>query len=399
MGVAKKMAHFMTTASWIRSIFEEGGRLKKIHGAENVFDFSLGNPSVPPPGEVKESLLAIVNRDEPGMHAYMPNAGLPATRLAVAEFLSREQGCAMAPEHVIMTCGAAGALNIVLKALLDPGDEVLTPVPYFVEYGFYADNHGGILKTAPTHEDFTLDLDALDQAIGERTKAVLINSPNNPTGQIYSRDAIGGLCEILRKKSSRYGRPIYLISDEPYRKIVYDGREVPSIFEFYSESFIATSYSKDLSLPGERIGFVGVHPGISDAEQVIGALILANRILGFVNAPALIQHAVVSLLGLCVDVEVYRRKRDRLADSLTTMGYSLTKPAGAFYLFPKSPLTDELQFIKILQEENILGVPGRGFGSAGYFRLAYCVDDRTIDGSLPGFERALEKANRIMQGR
>jgi aspartate aminotransferase len=399
MTVAKKMAHFMENASWIRSIFEEGARLKKIHGAENVFDFSLGNPNVPPPSQVKEKLLALVNRDEPGMHGYMPNAGLESTRLALAGFLSGEYGCTLPAGNIVMTCGAAGALNIILKAILDPGDEVLTPIPYFVEYGFYADNHGGVLKTAPTHEDFTLDLDALERAIGERTKVVLINSPNNPTGQIYSLEALGGLGEILRGKSSQYGRPVYLVSDEPYRRIVYDGSEVPCIFECYAESFIASSYSKDLSLPGERIGFAAVHPDLSEGARMIGALILANRIMGFVNAPALIQRLVAELQGVCVDVDIYRRKRDRLADSLKAMGYELTKPRGAFYLFPKSPLADELQFVEILQNENILGVPGRGFGCPGYFRLAYCVDDQTIEGSLPGFERALKKAKRMTQGR
>ena len=394
MAVAKKIAHFTRNASWIRSIFEEGARLKQIHGAENVFDFSLGNPNVPPPERIKEKLLELVTRDETGAHAYMPNAGLEKTRASVARFLSVEHGVELNAGHVVMTCGAAGALNIVFKVLLDPGDEVL--VPYFVEYGFYADNHGGVLKTAPTLDDFSLDIDALEKAISEKTKIVLINSPNNPTGQIYSSDQIRRLGELLRDKSARYGGTIYLVSDEPYRKIVFDDREVPSIFQYYENSIVATSYSKDLSLPGERIGYAVVHPGASDGEAVLGGLVLANRILGFVNAPALMQRLITDLQGVSVDAGIYRRKRDRLVGSLTGMGYDLVNPPGAFYLFPRSPLADELQFLKLLQEENILVVPGRGFGSPGYFRIAYCVDDQTIDGAIPGFQRALEKARSFL---
>lgn len=392
MAVSKKMLQFMEKSSWIRKMFEEGGRLKQIHGADNVFDFSLGNPNVPPPEIVKDKLRELVNRDEPGMHAYMPNAGLLETRKAVSAYLCAEQCVSVAVDHIVATCGAAGAINIVFKALLDPGDEVLVPAPYFVEYGFYADNHGGVLKSIPTQADFTLDFDKIEAAIGPATKVFLINSPNNPTGQIYSEEALRQVGELLTRKSLEFGHTIYLVSDEPYRKIVYDGCCVPCIFGSYSESLIVSSYSKDLSLPGERIGFAAVNPMARDAGKLVDALVLANRILGFVNAPGLMQRLVIELQGLCVDVNIYKRKRDRLVSGLKEAGYELVVPSGAFYLFPKSPIPDDINFVRLLQEENILVVPGTGFGTPGHFRIAYCVDDKVIEGSLAGFGRALKRA-------
>ena len=396
MAVAEKMLQFMEKSSWIRKMFEEGTRLKKIHGEDNVFDFSLGNPNVPPPEVVKNKLLQLVQRDLPGKHGYMPNAGLVETREAVSAYLCKEHCVALAADHIVATCGAAGALNIIMKALLDPGDEVLVPAPYFVEYGFYADNHGGVLKSVPTNEDFTLDLQGIENAITARTKIVLINSPNNPTGQIYTAGSIQKLGEVLGRKSLEYGRAIYLVSDEPYRKIVYDGHEVPCIFQHYANSIIATSYSKDLSIPGERIGFVAVHPGADQVKELIGALTLANRILGFVNAPGLMQRLIIELQGICVDVELYRRKRDRFVSGLRAVGYELVVPPGAFYLFPKSPLADDVKFVRLLQEENILVVPGSGFGGPGHFRIAYCVDDQVIERALPGFERAMARAKTML---
>lgn len=396
MAVAKKMSQFMEKSSWIRKMFEEGARLKAIHGADKVFDFSLGNPNLPPPEIVKEKLLEVVSRDEPGKHGYMPNAGLLETRAAVSAYLCQEQCVSLAADQIVATCGAAGALNIVFKAILDPGDEVMVPSPYFVEYGFYTDNHGGTLNPVPTKADFTLDLEAMEQAMGPRTKAVLINSPNNPTGQVYSEDELRRLGEIMTKKSAQYGRVIYLLSDEPYRKIVYDGCCVPCIFQFYPNSMIATSYSKDLSLPGERIGFVAVNPQAEDIKEMIGALTLANRILGFVNAPGLMQRLVIALQGICVDVSVYKRKRDRFVEGLRAAGYDLVVPSGAFYLFPRSPLADDVRFVRLLQEENILVVPGSGFGGPGHFRIAYCVDDSLIEKSLPGFQRAMAKAKSMV---
>lgn len=392
MTIAHRMRSYMERASWIRKMFEEGARLKSLHGAENVFDFSLGNPNVPAPPSVKEKLQEIIQRPDGSIHSYMPNAGLPATRERLAEYLSREHGVPLTADHVVMTCGAAGALNIVLKALLDPGDEVVVPAPFFVEYGFYAENHGGVLRAVPTQSDFTLDLDALEAAIGLKTKVVLINSPNNPTGQIYDAHSLKSLGEILRRKSRQAGRTIFLVSDEPYRKIVYTDQPVPSIFQAYENALVVTSFSKDLSLPGERIGYAALHPEARDGQAVMGAMVLANRILGFVNAPALMQWILPDLLDESVDVGIYRAKRDRLYGALKDAGYDLIEPPGAFYLFPRSPLTDDVAFVKLLQEENILAVPGSGFGGPGHFRLAYCVDDRTIEGALPGFARALEKA-------
>lgn len=396
MAVAKKMIHFMESSSWIRKMFEEGARLKSIHGKDNVYDFSLGNPNVPPPPVVNETLLQVVHADTPGMHSYMPNAGLLETREAVAGYLAQEHQISLSAEWVIATCGAAGALNIILKALLDPGDELLVPAPYFVEYGFYADNHGGELKVVPTHADFTLDLDAIEKALTSRTKVLLINSPNNPSGQIYSAESLQALGDLLSRKSKDLGRAIYLVSDEPYRKIVYNGATVPCILEHYPHSIMATSYSKDLSLPGERIGFAAINPNAEDAARVMGAMTLANRILGFVNAPALMQRVIASLQGVCVDVAIYERKRDTLVGALKGFGYELINPPGAFYLFPRSPLSDDVQFVRLLQDENILTVPGSGFGGPGHFRIAYCVDDQTIERSLPGFERALKKARSMI---
>jgi aspartate aminotransferase len=326
------------------------------------------------------------------MHGYMPNAGLFETRSAVSAHLSKEFCRPLNPDQIVVTCGAAGALNIILKSLLDPGDEVLVPAPYFVEYAFYADNHGGSLRTVPTRDDFSLDLAALEGAVGPATKVVLINSPNNPTGQIYSSDELVQLGSLLERKSREYGRTIYLVSDEPYRKIVYDSHPVPCVFSHYAHTLVATSYSKDLSLPGERIGFVGIHPEAEDLENLRGALTLANRILGFVNAPGLMQRLIALLQGASVDVAAYKWKRDFLVSGLKAAGYELSIPPGAFYLFPRSPLPDDVQFVRLLQEENILTVPGSGFGGPGHFRIAYCVDDGVIERSLPGFRRALERA-------
>ncbi len=395
MAVSEKMSQFMEKSSWIRRMFEEGARLKKIHGEDKVFDFSLGNPNVPPPDIVREKLIELAKSEDPGTHAYMPNAGLFSTRSAMSAYFCQEFCVSMAHDQVIVTCGAAGGLNIIFKALLDPSDEVLCPAPYFVEYAFYADNHGGVLKTVPTLDDFSLDVDRMETEIGPRTKIVLINSPNNPTGKVYPEESIGRLGKILEAKSRQFGHIIYLVSDEPYRKIVYDNCCVPCVFQHYPNALIASSYSKELSLPGERIGFVALGPSAEEATKIMDALALANRILGFVNAPAFMQRLVVELQGVCVDVDIYKRKRDRLVDALTRFGYDLTVPQGAFYLFPKSPLPDDVQFVGLLREENILCVPGSGFAGPGHIRIAYCVDDRTIEGALPGFERAIKRSKAI----
>jgi len=405
MAISAKMKNFVANGSMIRKMFEEGARLKALYGADKVFDFSLGNPNVPPPDIFKSTLKAVVEADEPDLHAYMPNAGLPAARAAIAARLRTEQKVNVQAENVVVTCGAAGALNIVFKALLEPGDEVLVSAPYFVEYGSIADNHGGVLKVVPTKPDFSLDLEALESAMGPKTKIVLVNTPNNPTGKIYPEEDLRGLDEAMKRKGSLYGRALYLVSDEPYRKLAYDGAIVASPLASCPNSIVVTSYSKELSLPGERIGFAAVNPMAEDAGEIAAALSLANRILGFVNAPSLMQKVIARLIdqegrdkGLpaCVDVSIYQRKRDLLAEGLKAAGYDFILPEGAFYLFPKIPISDDAAFIDLLKEENILVVPGSGFGAPGYFRIAYCVDDKTITGSLPGFERAIKRAASVL---
>jgi aspartate aminotransferase len=321
----------------------------------------------------------------------MPNAGFPFVRKSVAAYVSEEQQAKISENEIIMTCGAAGALNVIFKTILNPGDEIITPSPYFVEYNFYADNHGGILKTVPTKPDFSLDIDAISSAVNNKTKAVLINSPNNPTGQIYSKESLIELGMVLNDKGKKTGKTIYLVSDEPYRKIVYDKVKVPSIFNCYRESIIATSYSKDISIPGERIGYIAVNSEAAFKKDLISGMTLANRILGFVNAPALMQRVIASIQGASVDISEYKRKRDILCNNLAECGYEFIKPSGAFYLFPKSPVPDDVKFVRALQDELILAVPGSGFGGPGHFRIAFCVDDDIIINSIPGFKRAIVK--------
>ncbi len=390
MTIATKIDTILQRSSWIRKMFEEGARLKAEHGPASVFDFSLGNPNITAP-ECFDKALAETACSCAGEHGYMPNTGYPHVRESVAKYLTAEQEVAVSQDEVIMTCGASGALNVALKTLLDPGDEVLTPVPCFVEYGFYADNHGGVLKTVPTHPDFSLDLDAMAAAITPRTKVVLINSPNNPTGQIYSRESLFRLGELLAAKSADYERTIYLISDEPYRKIVFDDHVVPSIFAVYADSIVATSYSKDISIPGERIGYAALNPKANHREDVMNGMALANRILGFVNAPALMQRIVACLQGTSVDIALYKRKRDLLCEGLATAGYDFVTPPGTFYLFPRAPIADDVAFVQALQEELILVVPGSGFNGPGHFRIAFCVDDETIVNALPGFKRVMAR--------
>jgi aspartate aminotransferase len=391
MVIAKKIHGFMTQASFIRKMFEEGVRLKQKYGAENVFDFSLGNPNLDPPEAVKARLRELVSADIPGKHMYMPNAGYPETRAAVASEVSGFRGVALTADQIVMTCGAGGALNVILKTILDPGDEVIMPAPFFVEYRFYADNAGGVSRIVPPREDFSLDLDAIRQAVTEKTKAVLINSPNNPTGKVFNEASIRGLAALLTERGRELRRKIFLISDEPYSEIVYDGMEVPSVMEAYPHSFIASSYSKSLSLPGERIGYIAVNPAMAGLEEVMGGLTLCNRILGFVNAPALMQRAIAGLQGVRVNVETYRKKRDLLCDGLASVGYRVRKPEGAFYLFLPTPIADDVLFADALRKRRILTVPGSGFCGPGHIRIAYCVDDATILGAIDGFGDVLKE--------
>lgn len=387
MVISRKMASFIQRASWIRKMFEEGARLKQKYGPENVFDFSLGNPHLEPPEAFFEALKDEAEHPQPHSHGYMPNAGFLDTRQAVADYLTQEHQLKFSPSEIVMTCGAAGALNVALKAILNPGEEVIVPAPYFVEYNFYIDNHGGKIKIVPTQADFDLDLEAIAESLNEHTKAILLNSPNNPTGQIYPEETLKALAELLQRHNKKHHTIVYLIMDEPYRKLVYDHYKVPSIFQVYPETILVTSFSKDLSLAGERIGYLAVHPQATFKKDLLEALVLANRILGFVNAPALMQRIIKKILNTSVDINIYERNRDLLCEGLAKLGFSFIPPKGAFYLFPKSPIPDDIAFVQALQKERILVVPGSGFGAPGYFRLAFCVDETVIKNALPYFEK------------
>lgn len=385
MAISKKIENSLSASSWIRKMFEEGERLRQIYGADKVYDFTLGNPDVEPPERFREELRKLAENPIPGMHRYMSNAGYLETRAAVAEMLSEETDLAFRADHVVMTVGAGGALNVVLKTLLDEGEEVIVFKPYFVEYKFYIDNHNGKAVIVPTDFNFIPDLGALEKAINPRTKAVIINSPNNPTGVVYGKDVLDGFGRLLAQKEKELGKAIYLISDEPYSKIVYDGVKVPSAFLSYRNSIAVTSHSKDLALPGERIGYIAVHPETDSVGLMMDGLIFSNRTLGFVNAPALMQRLVAGLQKETVNVGEYMEKRDLLYNHLTSLGFEMVKPQGAFYLFPKSPIPDDVEFVKLAQKHNILIVPGAGFAKPGYFRLAYCIDRQIILNSLPAF--------------
>ena len=390
MAVSNKVKGSMEQGSWIRKMFEEGISLKQQFGEENVFDLSLGNPIMEPPQEFFDELRRVAENPIAGLHRYMPNAGFVETRDAVAAQLREETGQDFTANEIIMCCGAGGALNVILKTLLDPGDEVVIFAPYFVEYFFYADNHGGACKVVPPNDDFLPDLDAFENAVVENTKIVLLNSPNNPSGVLYSAELLAQLGEIIQRKEKEFGSEIFLVSDEPYRKILFDGLEYPHIFDHHVRSIVATSHSKDLALPGERIGFVAVHPDYDDKTELMDGLVFCNRTLGFVNAPALIQHIVKNLQSVTIDVQQYQDKRDFMYQNLTEIGYEMPMPQGAFYMFPKSPIEDDVEFTAELQKSNVLVVPGRGFGSPGHFRLSYCVTDETLAGSLEGFRLAFE---------
>ncbi len=371
-------------------MFEEGARLKAKHGESNVFDFSLGNPVVEPPAAVRDALVAAAKDATPGAHRYMPNAGYPAVRAAVARRLAQETGVAFEGRHVVMCVGAGGGLNVVLKTLLEPGDEVILLAPYFVEYLFYVDNHGGVARVVETDAAFQLDLAAVEAALTAKTRVVLLNSPNNPTGVTYPKSALDALGDLLRRASNRFGRRIALVADEPYRRIAFDG-DVPWVFASYEDSILVTSHSKDLALPGERIGFIAASPALTGVDEFVGGATFATRTLGFVNAPAIQQRAVATLQGATVDPEIYRRKRDLFHGALTSMGYEVVKPTGAFYLFPRSLVADDVAFVLELQAELVLTVPGVGFGRPGHFRISYCVEDETIERALPAFARVAKR--------
>ncbi len=371
-------------------MFEEGARLKAEYGADNVFDFSLGNPILEPPEQVHAALLNLLNNPTKGMHRYMPNAGFPETREFVAGIMREETGYPFEMEDVVMCAGAGGGLNVVFKALLDPGDEVLTFAPYFVEYGTYVRNNGGLLTIAKTTSEFQPDLDLIEENLTKKTKIVLINSPNNPTGAVYSQQTLDELGQLLLRKEREFGHPIYLVSDDIYRYLVYDGLKNSNAFLSYANTILVNSHSKDLGLPGERIGYIAVHPEVIEKQELREALVLCNRILGFVNAPAMMQKILPMLGKARVDISIYQQLRDRLLSMLTELGFEAVKPQGAFYIFPKSPEPDDVAFVKRAQQENILLVPGAGFGGSGHFRISLCCETATIDNSRPGFERLAE---------
>jgi len=385
VSVSRVIAEQMEHASWIRRMFEIGIQLRRERGAENVFDFTLGNPDVEPPEAVIAALRRVVAENRPRSHGYMPNAGFPEVRAAIAKRLAERTGVAFTGENVIMTVGAAGAINTVLKSILDPGDEVIVLNPFFPEYRFYIENHGGCVVPVETTADFLPDPARIAAAITPRTKALILNSPNNPTGRLYP-------AALLRELNSIVRDPIIAISDEPYRPIVYDGVVPPETLALIDRTVLAWSWSKAMALAGERIGYLAISPRLAEAASLANAATFAHRILGYINAPAIWQRVVDLEPGATVDVALYQAKRDRLCDALQSMGYHAPRPEGSFYVFPQTPVADDIAFIRALQEEGILAVPGAGFGRAGYMRLSLTITMPEIDRSLPGFDRAIRRA-------
>lgn len=387
--IAEKMIPFVQNNSAIRTMFEEGNRLKKQYGADKVYDFSLGNPSVPAPDCVREAIVDLANNEDPViLHGYMNNAGFEDVRETIAQSLNRRFGTDFSAKNLIMTVGAASGLNVILKTVLNPGEEVIVFAPYFLEYGAYVKNYDGkLVEISPDTETFQPDLEELERKITANTRAVIVNSPHNPTGVIYSEDTIKALAAILEKKQKEYGSVIYLISDEPYRELAYDGAEVPYLTKYYKNTVVGYSYSKSLSLPGERIGYLVIPDDLEDSGTVIAAAGIANRILGSVNAPSLMQKVIARCVDAEVDVAAYDKNRRALYNGLTACGFQCIKPQGAFYLFVKSPVADEKEFCEAGKKYNILMVPGSSFACPGYVRLAYCVSYETIINSLPEFKK------------
>ncbi|MEM4598517.1 MAG: pyridoxal phosphate-dependent aminotransferase [Candidatus Diapherotrites archaeon] len=383
IAIARYIEEAEKDSSWIRRMFEQGLKLKQKYGAENVADFSIGNPDLEPPVEFIEALRR--HASDKGLHRYMPNAGFADVREKVAAWLQKEYGIDFSYEHITMTVGAAGAMNIVLKTILNPGEEVIIFEPYFCEYKFYAENHGGKPIVVETKDDFAFDFEALNEKISKKTRAVIVNSPNNPTGKVYKERELKELAKFLEDKQEELGSAIYVLSDEPYREIVFDCK-VPSITKHYNNSFMVYSWSKSLGVAGERIGYVATNPEVDD-KRILEKLAFSTRILGFVNAPALLQKAVADLLDVKVDVNIYKRRKELISKGLKKAGYEFYEPQGTFYFFPKSPIPDEIKFIEKASEKLVLLTPGRGFGRNGYFRISYTVNERTIE---VGLERMRE---------
>ena len=390
--ISNKMFALTQKNSAVREMFEEGNRLAKLYGRENVYDFSLGNPNFPAPEKVKDAIFDVLESEPSTMvHGYMSNAGYPDTRAAVADSLNRRFGTAFTDGNIIMTVGAAGGLNVILKTLLNPGDEVLAFAPFFLEYGNYVRNYDGELKVVPASlPGFQPDPAALEATLTEKTRAVIINTPNNPTGIIYSEETIKALGAVLEKKEAEYGHPIFILSDEPYRELAYDGAVVPWVTKLYRNTVVCYSWSKSLSLPGERIGYLVIPSEIDDYELVFDAASIATRILGFVNAPSLMQRAVMRCLDEKTDIDGYDSNRNALYNGLKAAGYECAEPQGAFYMWVKTPCDDK-EFVQRAKKYNILVVPGTSFACPGYVRIAYCVSAQTISGALPGFKKLAEE--------
>ncbi|MDD6196525.1 MAG: pyridoxal phosphate-dependent aminotransferase [[Clostridium] aminophilum] len=391
--ISEKMMPLLRNNSAIRMMFEEGNRLAALYGRENVYDFSLGNPSVPAPPEVNQAIRDVLEEEDTLLvHGYMSNSGYEDVRQAIAQSLNDRFGTGFGARNLIMTVGAASALNIILKAVLNPDDEVLTFAPYFVEYGNYVRNYDGKLVVVPADtETFQPNLAAFRSMINKRTRAVIINTPNNPTGVIYSGETIRSLAAILEEKQKEFGTEILLISDEPYRELAYDGIEVPYVTKFYANSVVCYSYSKSLSLPGERIGYALIPDEVSESGELIAAAAIANRVIGSVNAPSLIQRVIRRCLNAKVNVEAYDRNRSALYDGLTNLGFECVRPQGAFYMWVKSPVKDEKEFCDVCREHHILVVPGSSFACGGYVRIAYCVSYDMIERSMPAFAKVAER--------
>ncbi len=387
MTVANAIQQQLERTSWIRRMFEEGVRLKAERGAENVFDFTLGNPSEDPPPGVMATFRRLAERNTPGSHGYMPNAGFPAAREAVAKRLRQETGVEFTQNSILMTVGCAGAMNTALKAILDPGDEIIVPMPFFPDYQFYISNHGGCMVPVETDEEFSIDVSAIESKITPRTRAIILNSPNNPTGVIYSEAVLRQLESVLQ----RADHTIVVLSDEPYKSIIYDGAKHPEMASIISNCVIATSWSKKWGLAGERIGYLAISPRLPGANELSGACTFTNRILGYINAPAIWQLVTAEAPDESADMAIYQEKRSLMCDGLARLGYEVRKPQGAFYIFMKTPIPDDLAFVRILQAEGVLAVPGSGFGRGGYIRLSLTVPLDTIARSLPAFARAIEK--------
>jgi aspartate aminotransferase len=387
--IAQQAATDLGTASWIREMFEQGRRLKAEFGADRVFDFSLGNPNATPPAAFFDALQAVAAERAAPLHRYMPNAGFDETRAAVAGFLSGEYRIEIEPSAVVLTSGAAGGMNVVLRAICNPGDEVLVLAPYFPEYRFYAQQAGGQMVLVQTDDEFQPDLPAIQAALTARTRAIIVNTPNNPSGAVYTEEKCRALGALLARYD-RPERPLYLLCDDPYRRIIYDLEWCPTPARHYARTVIISSYSKDVSIAGERLGYIAVPPAVPERELLLAALTMLNRTLGFVNAAAFMQRVIARCAGALCDVSFYRENRDLLCGALREFGYDLALPRGALYAFPKTPIADDVAFVEALLKHRVLAVPGRGFGRPGHIRLSFCTDRRTIEGGLPGLEAALE---------